>query len=62
MPAGRKERPVITKPREKTREELTAEMEENGRKIRQYEESESAAGVPAELLQMIYFLENHAFP
>ena len=62
MPAGRKERPVITKPREKTREELTAETEENGRKIRQYEESESAAGLPAKLLKMFRFLENQIFP
>ena len=52
----------MPKPREKTREELTAETEENGRKIRQYEESESAAGLPAKLLKMFRFLENQIFP
>ena len=30
----------MTKPREKTREELTAEIEENEKKIRQYENRE----------------------
>ena len=30
----------MTKPREKTREELTAEIEENAKKIRQYENRE----------------------
>ena len=59
---ARKERPAITKPREKPRKELTAEMEENERKIRQYEEFESAAGGPAKLPQMFYFLQNHVFP
>ncbi len=29
MPTSRKERPAMTKPREKTREELTAEIEES---------------------------------
>ena len=40
MPTGRKERPVMTKPREKTREELTAEIEESKKKIRQFENRE----------------------
>ena len=33
---ARKERPVITKPREKTREELTAEMREGKKNIQQH--------------------------
>ena len=40
MPTGRKERPPRTKPREKTREELTAEIEDSKKKIRQYENRE----------------------
>ena len=40
MPIGRKERPTITKPREKTREELQAEIEDGKKKIRQYENRE----------------------
>ena len=40
MPTGRKERPPMTKPREKTREELTAEIEDSKKKIRQYENRE----------------------
>jgi hypothetical protein len=40
MPTGRKERPFMTKPREKTREELTAEIEDGKKKIRQYENRE----------------------
>ena len=40
MPTGRKERPARTKPREKTREELTAEIEVGKKKIRQYENRE----------------------
>ena len=40
MPTGRKERPAMTKPREKTREELTAEIEESKKKIRQFENRE----------------------
>jgi hypothetical protein len=39
-PTGRKERPAMTKPREKTREELTAEIEDSKKKIRQYENRE----------------------
>ena len=37
---SRKERPAITTPREKTREELTAEIEDSKKKIRQYENRE----------------------
>src|SRR5699024_3644150 len=37
---SRKERPAMTKPREKTREELTAEIEEGKKKIRQFENRE----------------------
>lgn len=33
MPIGRKERPAMTKPREKTREELQAEIEDEKKKI-----------------------------
>ena len=40
MPTGRKERPTTTKPREKTREELQAEIEDGKRKIRQFETRE----------------------
>ena len=40
MPTSRKERPAMTKPREKTREELTAEIEEGKKKIRQFENRE----------------------
>ena len=40
MPTGRKERPAMTKPREKTREELTAEIEDSKKKIQQYENRE----------------------
>ena len=40
MPTGRKERPPMTKPREKTREELTAEIEDGKKKIRQFENRE----------------------
>ena len=40
MPTGRKERPAMTKPREKTREELTAEIEDGKKKIRQFENRE----------------------
>ena len=40
MPAGRKERPTRTKPREKTREELQAEIEDGKKKIRQLENRE----------------------
>jgi len=39
MPTGRKERPAMTKPREKTHEELTAEIEDSKKKIQQYEAS-----------------------
>ena len=35
-----KERPPLTKPREKTRDELTAEIEDSKKKIRQYENRE----------------------
>ena len=37
MSTGRKEQPTMTKPREKTREELTAEIEDGKKKIRQLE-------------------------
>jgi hypothetical protein len=37
---SRKERPPMTKPREKTREELTAEIEGGKKKIRQFENRE----------------------
>ena len=37
---SRKERPTMTKPREKTREELTAEIEDGKKKIRQFENRE----------------------
>lgn len=37
MPMSRKERPTMTKPREKTRKELTAEIEDWKKKIRQFE-------------------------
>ena len=40
MPPSRKERPPLTKPREKTRDELTAEIEDSKKKIRQYENRE----------------------
>jgi len=40
MRMSRKERPAMTKPREKTREELTAEIEDSKKKIRQYENRE----------------------
>jgi len=40
MPTGRKERPTMTKPREKTREELQAEIEDGKKKIRQFENRE----------------------
>ena len=40
MPTGRKERPAMTKPREKTREEVTAEIEDGKKKIRQLENRE----------------------
>ena len=40
MPMGRKERPTMTKPREKTREDLTAEIEDGKKKIRQFENRE----------------------
>ena len=40
MPTGRKEQPTMTKPREKTREELTAEIEDGKKKIRQFENRE----------------------
>ena len=40
MPTGRKERPAMTKPREKIREELTAEIEQGKKKIQQYENRE----------------------
>ena len=40
MPMSRKERPPMTKPREKTREELTAEIEDGKKKIRQFENRE----------------------
>ena len=37
---SRKERPTMTKPREKTREELQAEIEDGKKKIRQFENRE----------------------
>lgn len=40
MPMSRNERPPMTKPREKTREELTAEIEDGKKKIRQLENRE----------------------
>jgi hypothetical protein len=40
MPTGRKERPPMTKPKEKTREEVTAEIEEGKKKIQQLENRE----------------------
>lgn len=40
MPMSRKERPPMTKPREKTREELQAEIEGGKKKIRQFENRE----------------------
>ena len=40
MPMDRKERPPMTKPREKTREELQAEIEDGKKKIRQFENRE----------------------
>ena len=40
MPMSRKERPPMTKPREKTREELQAEIEDGKKKIRQFENRE----------------------
>ena len=40
MPMSRKERPPMTKPREKTREELQAEIEDGKKKIRQLENRE----------------------
>ena len=36
VPIRRKERPPMTKPREKTREEVTAEIEDGKKKIRQH--------------------------
>ena len=41
MPMSRKERPPMTKPREKTREELQAEIEGGKKKIRQFENREN---------------------
>ena len=42
MPMSRKERPPMTKPREKTREELQAEIEGGGKKkMRQFENREN---------------------
>ena len=40
MPMSRKEQPTMTKPREKTREELQAEIEDGKKKIRQLENRE----------------------
>jgi len=40
MPTGRKKRPTMTKPREKTYDELTAELEDGKKKIRQFENRE----------------------
>ena len=40
MPMSRKERPTMTKPKEKTREELQAEIEDGKKKIRQFENRE----------------------
>jgi len=40
MSTDRKERPTMTKPREKTREELQAEIEDGKKKIRQFENRE----------------------
>lgn len=40
MPMSRKERPLMTKPKEKTREELQAEIEDGKKKIRQFENRE----------------------
>jgi hypothetical protein len=40
MLMSRKERPTMTKPREKTREELQAEIEDGKKKIRQFENRE----------------------
>jgi len=40
MRMSRKERPTMTKPREKTREELQAEIEDGKKKIRQFENRE----------------------
>ena len=40
MPMSRKERPPMTKPREKTREELQAEIEGGKKKMRQFENRE----------------------
>ena len=37
---SRKEQPTMTKPREKTREELQAEIEDGKKKIRQFENRE----------------------
>ena len=37
---SRKERPTMTKPKEKTREELQAEIEGGKKKIRQFENQE----------------------
>ena len=41
MPMSRKERPPMTKPREKTREELQAEIEGGKKKMRQFENREN---------------------
>jgi hypothetical protein len=40
MPMSRKEQPTMTKPKEKTREELQAEIEDGKKKIRQFENRE----------------------
>ena len=40
MLMSRKERPTMTKPREKTREELQAEIEDGKKKIQQFENRE----------------------
>ena len=40
MPMSRKERPTMTKPKEKNREELQAEIEDGKKKIRQFENQE----------------------
>ena len=40
MPMSRKERPAMTNPKEKTREELQAEIEDGKKKIRQFENRE----------------------
>ena len=40
MPMSRKEQPTMTKPKEKTREELQVEIEDGKKKIRQFENRE----------------------